>query len=86
MQNNILCTKLNTNIQHQILFTQSEVKCAELVREIQKRLGYESNNSLSLAIRQSSVANLPIATKDIINAEKILILKYQLIKKLLFYS
>ena len=71
VNHNILCTTFNNIIPQQINFTQKEIERATLAREISKRLGYESDGGLSLAIKQNSILNLPVTIKDISNAQKI---------------
>ncbi len=53
-------------------FSIREVKQAELVREIQKRLAFESDSSLMNAIKHGTINNLPITVRDVQNANSIL--------------
>jgi hypothetical protein len=55
-----------------VLITQKEMEKASLVRNIQKRLDYESAGGLARAVREGSISNLPITLHDIHQADKIL--------------
>jgi hypothetical protein len=54
-----------------VMTTQKEIEKATLVKDIQKRLGYESAGGLARAVREGSISNLPITLHDIHQAEKI---------------
>ena len=62
---------LTTVKENKANFTSKEVKQAELVREIQKRLSFESDSSLIRAIKTGSINNLPITIKDVQIAQSI---------------
>jgi hypothetical protein len=54
-----------------VMTTQKEIEKSTLVKDIQKRLGYESAGGLARAVREGSISNLPITLHDIHQAEKI---------------
>ena len=67
----VLCMIHNYQPDYQVLFTNNEKRRAELVKEIQRKLAYESDSGLSLAIKQSAISNLPVTSKDIKNARSL---------------
>jgi hypothetical protein len=57
-----------TSEQNKRKYTKRDVKNADLAREVQRRLGYPSDGSLS---KMTSITNLPISRKDIVRANDI---------------
>ena len=61
---------VNATSSHQL--SQGEMQRVTLVKDISKKLGFESLPGLARAVRESSISNLPITLNDIRNAEKVL--------------
>ncbi len=68
-RHSVLCNVFNDGTEKNINLTNQELVRAKLVKEISRRLGYESSSGLVLAIKQNSILNLPITIKDVRNAD-----------------
>jgi hypothetical protein len=68
---NVSEANLTTVKENKTKFTSSEVERATLARELSQRLGYESDASLTQAIKWGAISNIPISVGDISNANEI---------------
>ena len=63
---------LNLVSENELLFTKREVMQSRMARQLQKRLGYPTSESLIQMIRTGSIKNIPRITKqDVIRADRI---------------
>lgn len=58
------------NIREKFAFSLSkkEIEASKLVRDIQRRMAFESDHGLKIALKNGSINNLPITTRDVDNA------------------
>ena len=60
--------RCNVGSKHTFSMSKKEIETMKLVRDIQRRLGYESDHGLKIALKNGSINNMPITTRDIDNA------------------
>ena len=48
--------------------SKKEIESSKLVRDIQRRLAFESDHGLKVALKNGSINNMPITTRDVDNA------------------